>query len=94
MDFTKSSEAVFYAGAFIILFATLWFVYDEIKEDEGILTEVLWEENKNFIIISIIIMVAAIFIWRVIYLFILDHLEFFKSQYHQTIQTIQKIING
>jgi len=94
MDFIKSSEAVFYAGTFIIIFATLWFIYDEIKEDEGILTEIVWEEHKELIIFSFIIMLLGIFIWRVIYLLIINNLDFFKNQYFQTLKTIQKLING
>ena len=93
MDFMKN-DIIFYSGAIIIIFGFGWFVYDEIKEDEGVLTEILWEENKGFIIISIILMVMAIIIWREIYLFILNHIEFFKKQYINQIKTIQKIING
>ena len=93
MDFMRN-DALFFAGAVIIIFGFSWFVYDEIKEDEGLLTEILWEENKGFIIISIILMVIAIIIWREIYLFIINHIEFFKKQYINYIKTIQKIING
>ena len=94
MDFIQSSEAVFYAGAFIIIFGFSWFVYDEIKEDEGIYTEILWEENKGLIVGSIILMVVAIILWRELYVFIIDHIEFIKNQYNQTIKSIEKIING
>jgi len=94
MDFIKSSEAVFYAGTFIIIFATLWFIYDEIKEDEGILTKIVWEEHKGFIIFSFIIMLLGILIWRIIFLLIINNLDFFKQQYSQTLKTIQDIING
>ena len=94
MDFIKSSEAIFYAGAIIIIFGFSWFVFDEIKEDEGVYTEILWEENKRFIIVSIILMVIAIILWRELYVFIIDHLEFIKNQYNQTIKSIEKIING
>ena len=94
MDFLKSSEAVFYAGAIIIIFGFAWFVFDEIKEDEGLYTEILWEENKGLIVFSIILMVIGIFVWREIYLFILEHIEFLHKQYIQTIKTIKEITNG
>ena len=94
MDFIKSSDAVFFGGAVVIIFGVIWFIYDEIKEDENVLTEILWEEHKEFIIVSILIMILGVFIWRIIYLLILNHLDFFKNQYLQTLSTIQKIING
>jgi len=94
MDFIKSSEIIFYGGVFIIIFAGVWFVYDEIKEDEGVLTEILWEEHKGFIIFSIAIIILGILIWRVIYLIILTNLDFFKNQYFQTLKTIQEVISG
>jgi len=94
MDFILKSEAIFYAGAIVIIFGAIWFIYDEIKEDEGVYTEILWEEHKGIIIVSLIFVVLALFIWRELYLFIVNHLDFLKKQYLQTLKTIQSVING
>jgi len=94
MDFILKSEAVFYAGAIIIIFGIIWFIYDEIKEDEGVYTEILWKEHKGVIIITLIFLILGIFIWRELYLFIINHIDFFKKQNIQTLKTIQSAING
>jgi len=94
MDFILKSEAIFYTGAFIIIFGAIWFIYDEIKEDEGVYTEILWEEHKGIIIVSLIFVVLGLFIWRELYLFIINHLDFLKKQSLQTLKTIQSVING
>jgi len=94
MAFINSSSIIFYFGAIIIILIGIWFIYDEIKEDDEVYTEILWEEKKDFIIVSIIFIVIGIFIWGIVYLFITNHIEYFKQQYSQIINTIQKLING
>jgi len=94
MDFIKNSEIVFYLGDFIIILGVILFIYDEIKEDEGIYTEITLQEHKGFIIFAVVILVIGLWIWREIYMFIFDNIIFFKKNFFQTMDTIEKIING
>jgi hypothetical protein len=70
---------IFYFGVFIIIGIFVWLFILRFKEDDDIdLKDHLW-----IIILYLVLMILAIFTWRIIYLLIISNYEkFLKSMIH------------
>ena len=89
------NETIFYFGVGIIILIYLIFVYSTIKNDEiPIEDEVNLNEQKKFIILSLIFLIGAIIVWRIVFLTIFYGSVAFYYKYTQTMLQIQKILNN
>ena len=89
------NEIIFYFGIVIIILIFIFFIYSTIKNDEiPIEEEINLDKHKNFIILSIILLIGAIIVWRIVFLTIFYGSVAFYYKYTDTMLQIQKILNG
>ena len=89
-----NNEIVFYFGIAIIILFFGFFVYFTIKNDEiSITDEIDLNEHKKFIIISILLLIGAIIVWRIVFLIFYDSINFYYKEIKSIFQ-IQKMLNG
>ena len=89
------NEIIFYFGIIIIILVFNFFIYSTIKNDEiTIETDLNLNEHKKFIIISIILLIGAIVVWRIVFLTIFYGSASFYYKYTETMLQIKKILNG
>ena len=89
------NENIFYFGVVIIILIFIFFIYSTIKADEvPIDYEINLNEHKKLIILSIILLIGAIIVWRIVFLTIFYGSVAFYYKYTDTMLQIQKILNG